>query len=196
MAGRRLVFELGHVFVFEFQMFIAALANDLSFDIHRFRSFGRLDGPLRSLQRFPCGFRQIFGQSLEICSVLVAEIELHAPLIPAIQMLSLTELAVTSHANASKAGLGADVDRFVEMAGRTLSAMNIARTIDDRKNFLCVREADKQRMIAPDSFEGDVHSFLAFTGCSDDDSIDINDRFVKKLLGLLTPDILSRGMNS
>ena len=91
MAGRRPVFELSDIFVFQFQMFIAALTNDLPFDIHGFRSFGCRDGPLGSLQRFPCGFRQIFGQSLEICSVLVAEIELHTLLIPTIQMLGLTE---------------------------------------------------------------------------------------------------------
>ena len=50
-------------------------------------------------------------------------------------------------------------------------------------------------MVAPDSFEGDVHAFLAFAGCPDDHSIDINDRFVEKRLGLLTPDIHSRRMN-
>ena len=58
-------------------------------------------------------------------------------------MLGLTELAVASHSDASKAGLRADVDRLVEMTGRILGAMNITRTIDDRQNFLCVREADE-----------------------------------------------------
>ena len=50
-------------------------------------------------------------------------------------------------------------------------------------------------MIAPDLLIRDVHAFLAFTGCPDDDSININDRFVEELVWLLTPNVESRGMN-
>ncbi len=181
--------------MFQFQLNIAALPNLLTLHIHRFRAFGRLDGPLGSLQQFPCRFRQIFGQSLEIRITLVAKIELHALCIPAIQMLSLTELAVTSHADVSKTGLRADVDRLVEMTGRILGTVDIARTIDDGQHFLRVCKADESRMIAPDLLIRDVHAFLAFTGCPDDDSIDINDRFVEELVWLLTPHNQSRGMN-
>ena len=46
-------------------------------------------------------------------------------------------------------------------------------------------------MVAPDLFAGDIHAFLALTGCSDDDTIDINDRFMEKRLGLLPPDVQS-----
>ena len=43
-------------------------------------------------------FRKIFRQSLEICWGFIAKIEHHAQFIPAIQIHSLTELAVASHA--------------------------------------------------------------------------------------------------
>ena len=63
-------------------------------------------------------------------------------------MLGLTELAVASHADASKAGLCADVDRLVEMTGCILGTVNIAGTIDDRQNFLCVCKVNESRSSA------------------------------------------------
>ncbi len=96
-------------------------------------------------------FRKIFRQSLEICWGFIAKIEHHAQFIPAIQIHSLTELAVASHAYLSKLGLRAERNRFVEWNGGSVGTVDAARAIRDCKHLFRVFKTDQLWMIAPKS---------------------------------------------
>ena len=64
----------------------------------------------------------------------------------------------------------------------------VATAIDQVEHLGCVGQRDHQGVITPDSVVGDVHPLLALTRGGHQSAIDVQDRLVEELGGLLGPD--------
>jgi hypothetical protein len=106
-------------------------------------------GLSRSVVLIVCCYR--FSGFHVVFRKIFRKIEHHAQFIPAIQIHSLTELAVASHAYLSKLGLRPEMNRFVEWNCGSVGTVDSARAIRDCKHLFRVFKTDQQWMIAPKS---------------------------------------------
>ncbi len=129
------------MFGLQHEVRVLAVDDDVLFDRMSFRSWLRFDGVSRlTFELLPPRFRQRFGQFFEIGQGVVAEIERHAAVSPAVEMLRLTERRVAAEDDCSEAALPQIVGHAVAFGGRSVFAGLVARPIDDPQRLTGFRQ--------------------------------------------------------
>jgi hypothetical protein len=93
-----------------------------------------------------------------------AEDKAHTVVRPAGEVDGLRERRIPAQEDILEAGAPAELDRAIEVAGRTFVRRPIAAAIDDEERLAGVGERDEQRVVAPDTVVGDAHALPAI-GC-------------------------------
>src|SRR5208337_3202525 len=188
-AGNRAVVELGDHLLNHVDRLEPPLFDDLLLD-----PFGLLAGrgldriPRRSFQEAVHLSREFVGSGFEGFVVVEPEDEADiAGLIPAVQVLGLGKIRVAPHDDPPKAGPTAQVDRLVQVNSGLFMRGAVTATIDQVERFGRVGQRDQQGMIAPGAVVGDINTLLALGVGADDGAIDVEDRFLEELVGLLGP---------
>src|SRR5271166_2751338 len=189
-AGSRPIVELGDHLLEHVNRLEPPLSDDLLLD-----PFGLLAGrgldfiPRRSLQEAIRPSREFVGSGFESLVVVEPEDEADiACLIPAVQVLGLGEIRVAPQGDPPKASPTAQVDRLVEVDGGLLVRGTVTAAIDQVERFGSVGQRDQQWMIAPGAVVGDIDTLLALGVGPDDGAIDVQDRFLEEIAGLIGPD--------
>ena len=182
------IVELGHLLAFETDVLVAALPDDLLFDIFRPPPRFGLDlvagRPLQPVAR-RCR-RQCLGPLDQVGVGVVAEDEAH-PLVPAVEVLGLGEVGVAAQPDFFEA-VCHRIDGPVN-PGRRLAGGSIAGTIDQIEGFAGVGQRHDQRVIAPDAVVADVHALLALSRGDRQSAIDVENGFGAKRVRLRSPDL-------
>ena len=145
------------------------------------RCFERASPP----HRFPSRFVKVFGDLNQIWHRVDPEHELHAIIVPAIEVLRQCEVRVASQDNFAKARRATTLHGKVEVERRVFMARPVATAVGNEQWLAGVRQSDDQRMVPPLTFVVDSDALLLFGRGFDLRPIAFDDRTVEKLAGLL-----------
>lgn len=124
----------------------------------------------------------------------VAEQELHAGVVPAVQVGRLGEVGVAAQAAAAEAGALAQRDHLIDLRGRTCVRGPVARPIDQAQHFAGLGQGEHQGMAAPGAVVGDVHALLALAAGGDERAVHVDGGLIEESGGLCGPDALADGV--
>ena len=102
--------------------------------------------------------------------------------------MRLGEVGVTAQGDALESGLAAEGDHLVQGLGGVLVRGPVATAIDQVERLGGVGQRNQQRMITPGAVVGDVDVLLALGVGADEGAVDVEDRLVEEVGGLLGPD--------
>ncbi len=135
--------------------------------------------------RVPVSFPPVSFPPMDVDPEQEADI---AVVVPAIEMRGLAEVGVAAEADPLEASPPAQGDRFVDVGVDLFVRGAVATAIDQIERLASVSQRDDRGMITPNSVVGHVDALLALGIGAGDGAIDIDDRLVEEVGGLLGPD--------
>ena len=175
LASARAVGELDYLLGLGSDRLVAALANDLVFDVRGARPGARRELAVGlGCQLVVEILILVLGGFDEVGLGVVAEDEPDPVGVPAVKLCGQREVGVAPEQDVGEPGLAAQLDRAVIQRHDPLMGGTVSAVQRQIQRLGGVRERDHQRRVTPDAVVGDVHSLLALPVGFDDRGVRVD----------------------